>query len=90
MQWPSKDPDEVLDYAVDWTARLAGDTIATSTFLLEKAEGLVIDSQSNTATVSTVWLSGGTENKTAYILCRIETAGGRIMDQTVTLVFRTR
>ena len=32
ISWPSKDPDEVLDYELDWSLRLAGDTIVTSTW----------------------------------------------------------
>ncbi len=33
LSWPFKDPDEVLDYQIDWTARLAGDTISTRAML---------------------------------------------------------
>lgn len=29
-----KDPDEVLDYGLDWTARLVGDTISTSQWIV--------------------------------------------------------
>lgn len=84
-----KDPDEVLDYQVDWSARLGTDTISTSTFSLVSASGLTIDSESNTDTVSTVWLSAGTIG-TAEILCRITTAGGRTMDQTVKLKIKSK
>lgn len=81
--WPSKDPDEVLDYQVDWSARLGDDTIAASVFTLEQAAGLAIDSQSNAATTATVWLSGGTNGGTGWLLNRITTAGGRTFDEVI-------
>ena len=42
LEWDFKDPDEVLDYRVDWSARLDGDTIASSTW--EVLAGLTKDS----------------------------------------------
>lgn len=81
--WPSKDPDEVLDYQVDWSARLGDDTISSSVFTLEQAAGLVIDSQSNAAKTATVWLSGGTTGGTGWLLNRITTAGGRTFDEVI-------
>lgn len=87
--WPFKDPDEVLDYSIDWTKRLDGDTIASSTFFV--ADGtIVIDSNTFTATGTTVWLSGGTLDETNTITNRIMTAGTRIMDQSVRLKIKTK
>ncbi|MBN8987425.1 MAG: hypothetical protein J0H42_04215 [Rhizobiales bacterium] len=86
--WPRKDPDEVLDYAIDWSARLDGDTIATSQFTLPP--GIVANSSSNTTTTTTVWLSGGTDGETYLIQNRITTAGGRTMDQTMKLKIKSR
>lgn len=85
LTWPAKDPDEVLDYQVDWTDKLAGDTIATSAFTVVSAGGVVIDSQSNTTALSKVWLSGGTTGATAILQCRIATAGGRTFEETIAL-----
>lgn len=81
--WPSKDPDEVLDYQVDWSERLGDDTIVTSAFTLEQAAGLTIDSQSNATKTATVWLSGGTNGDTGWLLNRITTAGGRTFDEVI-------
>lgn len=83
--WPAKDPNEVLDYRVDWTDRLAGDTIATSTFALVTAAGLTKDSESNSATAATVWLSGGTAGATAFLRNAITTAGGRTLEEEIAL-----
>lgn len=54
-----KDPSEVKDYAIDWSAHLAdSETITTSSWVV--ATGLTKDSDSATTTTTTVWLSGGT------------------------------
>ena len=29
-KWPNKDPDEILDYSIDWSRFLGSDTIATN------------------------------------------------------------
>ena len=81
--WPVKDPDAVLDYSVDWSNWLGDDTISTVTW--EVPTGIKKENQSNTTTVATVWLSGGTAGNTYDITCRITTAGGRTDDRTVRL-----
>lgn len=90
LSWPSKDPDEKLDYLLDWGPRLDDDTIQTATFSLATPAGLTIVVQDYDATTATVWLSGGTDNNTAEILCHIVTVGGRIMEQTVKLKIKAR
>lgn len=83
-----KDPDDVLDYVVDFTALLDGDTISSHTAFTADEDGtpatvaLEVDSSSNDDTSVTVWLSGGELNNTYYVCTRVETAAGRTMDQT--------
>lgn len=89
LSWPPKDPDEVLDYQIDWTKRLDGDTILTSTFIIDTGT-VVIDSDSNTTTVTTVFLSGGTIGDTDIITNRVTTAGLRTMDQSVKLKIKAK
>lgn len=105
LTWPFKDPDEVLDYDVDWTNRLydadelalvnAGqtvvpeDTILTSTFTLPDGS-LVKNSQAFSSTATKIWLSGGDEGLTYLIVNEITTAGGRTMDQTMKLKIKTK
>lgn len=88
LTWPFKDPDEVLDYQLDWSARLAGDTIATSTWIVPAA--ITKDSDSNTTTTTTIWLSGGTLGDLVEITNRITTAAGRTMDQSVRLKIKAK
>jgi hypothetical protein len=84
-KWPKKDPEEVLDYSVDWTARLDGDPITDCTATLLTAAGVTVDLVSNTATTSTVWLSGGTIGQTALIKFHIVTAAYREMERTISV-----
>lgn len=88
LTWDFKDPDEVLDYEVDWTDRLAGDTISAS--LWEVPEGIEMDSEDFSSTKTTIWLSGGTLGERYSLLNRITTAGGRVMDATVRLPIKAR
>lgn len=83
-----KDPNEVLDYVRDWTTALAGDTIATSAWTVPS--GITKDSDSNTTTTATIWLSGGTLDADYALVNRITTAGGRTMRKTLTFRIRPK
>lgn len=89
-----KDPDEVLDFLLDWSARLEsfGDTIATSEWIMPTpiAGDIVKDSDAKTAKTTTIWVSGGELNANYTLVNRIITAGGRTMDQTCVMKIRTR
>ena len=92
--WAPKDPDEVLDYMVDWQddddpCLEAGETISTSTFTIVTGT-VVIDSQSNTDTTATVWLSGGAVGERCDVLNRVTTSEGRTYDHTAKLRIRSR
>jgi hypothetical protein len=81
--WPAKDPNDILDYSIDFADWLGTDTLATVTWTVPT--GLTKGSQSNSSTVALVWLSGGTAGATYEVLCRITTAGGRTHDKSVKL-----
>lgn len=87
--WPSKDPEEVLDYQFDWTARLAeGETIAASTFVLASGD-VTLGSAAEADGITTVWIEGGTLGTAAVITNRIETSAGRTYDESARLRVRT-
>lgn len=90
--WPPKDPDEVLDYEMDWSARLAeDDAISISTWtIVGGGSEVVIDSDSKTLMTTTVWLSGGMRNRSYKLMNHIETTGGRTHEQTATLLVRAK
>lgn len=82
-----KDPSSVVDYTIDWSATLAeespADTISTSSWTAD--HGLTVDSDTNTASTATVWVSGGTKGKYASLVNQIVTAGGRTLERTITV-----
>lgn len=96
ITWPSKDPDEVLDYELDWADEttgprlVTGETLLTSDFSVVEGD-VVINSELFTADgITTVWLSGGTVGTLCKILNRVTTSGGRTYDQTARLRIRTK
>lgn len=93
QSWPAKDPNEVLDYQLDWSddtsSRLeVGESIVTSTWVVVSGD-VVIDSSSQASGVTTVWLSGGTDGMPCVLLNRVTTSNGRIYDYSVRLRIRT-
>ena len=84
----TKDPDATLDYQVDWSDWLGGDTISTSSWNVPN--GITLDTDTNTTTTATAWLSGGSVNKSYEITNRIVTAGGRTDDRTITINVKQR
>lgn len=80
----SMDPDEIRDLTIDWTGWLEGDTITTSTFT---PDGITENSESNTTTSATCWLTapndpyGSTVNE-------IETTAGRTKRMTVRIYYK--
>lgn len=103
--WPFKDPNEVLDYVVNWTPRIEpGDSIQSVTHTVVSGD-VVIDDEDfdNAGTTPTddpdfpiavnttvVWLSSGTIGTPQEILSRVVTVGGRTMDQTVKLKIKSK
>lgn len=73
-----KDPDDRLDYSVDWSEWLEGDTIASSTWHVDS--GLTVVSDAFSTTVTTVLVSGGTANTEYKLVNRITTAGGLVKE----------
>jgi len=84
-----KDPSAVLDFTLDWSSWLAsGETISTSTWTVPT--GLTKDSSSNTATATTVWLSGGTAGQFYPYVNRIVTSQARTDERTIVVGVRDR
>jgi hypothetical protein len=81
-----KDPNEVTDYAIDWGDWLEGDSIATSTWTVPA--GITKDSDAKTASVTTIWLSGGTDNDDYILLNTIATVSGRTEERDILILCR--
>lgn len=90
LTWPDKDPDEVLDYHIDWTKTLDGDTIVSSVWIGPGTPNLTRVTNSTTTTRTTMWLAAGVAGERYELTNRITTAGGRTYDQTVRIRVRSK
>jgi len=103
-RWPNKDPDETLDYSVDWS-RFLGNGVNISSVewyvddedgnktLLEEGDvvnGIQNVSATRTSTVATINLGLGTNNKEYKFHCRITDTTGSAAERTVKLRIRNR
>jgi len=94
-----KDPDAVLDYGFDWNPSdlpdddlpylVAGEIIISSSWEANDA-GVVIDIDTFSDTVTTVWLSGGTVGETYTLTNHIETSAGREDDRSFDVIVKER
>lgn len=98
-KWPNKDPDETLDYSVDWSRWLGtGVTISSVAWFVDNASGVKTSfgagvsvnglqnvSQTNTTTVATINLGLGTLNKEYKIYCRITDSSGSVAERVIKL-----
>ena len=101
LKWPNKDPDEQLDFSVDWSRYLDTDTISSVVWKIDDADGVkqtwagttVINglqhvSSSNSNTVATIQLGLGTANKNYNIYCQITTSAGVTTERKISLKVR--
>lgn len=94
-----KDPDEVLDYRIAWGDWLQlGESISSRQWITDG--NFTIDSNSQVdeeaiglktyTDIEVVWLSGGLDNTTGLITCRVTTNQGRTADRSFRLRCQTR
>lgn len=83
---PLKDPNDVLDYTINWSTWLGADTIASSTWTVPT--GLTAGVTSNSTTATTIWLSGGTAGVTYLVTNKIVTAAGRTKEDSIVIMGR--
>ena len=81
-----KDPSDRMDYGIDWDDWLDTDTIAASAWTL--TTGITSYAESNDATGTTIWLTGGTHGRDYLATNQITTAGGRIKQLSLTVKVR--
>jgi len=109
FRWPIKDPDETLDYSVDWS-RFLGDGVTISTvkwFVRSKSyttkteledgedlntatSGASTDSiqnvsSTNTDTVATINIAGGTNNEEYTFFCQMTDSTASTAERSIKL-----
>lgn len=83
----SKHPGAVLDYQFDWSSWLDGDTISNSSW--SEAEGITKETETNSTTTATIWLSGGTAEQSYRLVNTIVTAVGRTEKKALVVTVTT-
>lgn len=96
-KWPNKDPNEVLDYVINWTPKIpSGDSIQSVAHSVALGDVVIDDEDFDNAgtgsavNTTVVWLSAGTIGEPCEINCRVVTVLGRTMDQTVKLTIKAK
>lgn len=103
LKWPSKDPDEVIDYSVDWSRFLVDDTVSAVTWFIkdedgnkeqvsdaEVVDGLQFVQGTISGKVATARFGLGTNNKRYIVTCRVTTGGGLRYERTVFLPIKEK
>lgn len=85
LRFPDKDPNEILDYEVNWTARLEGDVISSSTWIMPVGNSLAKKSDAFSATTTSIWLQDGDVDTDVTLINRVLTVSGRQFDQSINL-----
>jgi hypothetical protein len=91
-----KDPEEVLDYNIDYTVLLQetepDDAIATSTWSILHDDGsLLIDTDAHDGLIATVWLSAGGKLGSFWkVTNHITTTAGREYERTITVWIQSK
>lgn len=86
-----KDPNEVLNYTVDYAQQLTedgGTTISSSTWTISPS-GLTQDSETESSTTATIWVSGGTEGQAYQVRNDVVTSGGQEYSRTIVVEVMT-
>lgn len=90
LNWPTKDPTDVLDYQFDISPAVVGndgDAIATLDVTVEPTDpgGLRVNSATTDGTVAVLWLSGGQSGTVYTVTLVIATVNGRTIQRSVLL-----
>jgi hypothetical protein len=96
FKWPPKDPDEILDYSVDWSRWLAGATISSVIWYVDNASGVktvigagqVVNGLQNVSQtisngVATINLGLGTNNAEYKITCSMTDSTGNLAERVI-------
>jgi len=98
FRWPNKDPDETLDYSVDWSRWLNGATISSVVWYVDNSSGVktaltagnTVNGLQNVAQtisggVATINLGLGTNNIEYKIYCNMSDNSGSVAERVIRL-----
>lgn len=97
LKWQDKDPNDVIDYSIDWRSQLGNNTIDSVVWKIytggvwstwsptQVVDGLQYISSTNTNTVATLYLGLGTNFSVYNIICRMTASDATVIEQEVRL-----
>ena len=98
FRWPNKDPDETLDYSVDWSRWLNGATISSVVWSVDNSSGVKTAITSGTTVngiqnvsqtisggVATINLGLGTANIEYKFYCTMSDSSGNVAESVIRL-----
>ena len=98
LNWPNKDPDELLDYSVDWSRFLGSDTISAVTWYVydeddvktelsdaDVVNGIQFVQGTVSGQVATARFGLGTNNVRYTVVCRVDTGDGLRYERSIFL-----
>jgi hypothetical protein len=98
FRWPNKDPDEILDYSVDWSRWLGAATLSSVVWYVDDASGVKTAltagntvngiqnvSQTISGDIATINLGLGTNNTEYKFTCHITDSTGNVVERVVRL-----
>lgn len=90
--WPRAAGITVQDGSVIWTARHPSDASVSlvSSAVWTVPDGITMNSQRESGTLTYITLSGGTDGQDYDILCRMTPTTGNIIEQTITVPVRAQ
>lgn len=104
FKWPSKSPDEIQDYSLDWSRVLEPTTtISGVSYFIEFDQGTKVafpvtetvygvthNANSISGKITTIFLASGVLNRNYKIYCQITDSLGRVTERSVTISIRNR
>jgi len=85
------DPEEFLDYTLDWAEWLEEDSINSFQPFWDDPEIIIeYDTHGFTPKTTTFWATGGVVNKSYLVTTRINTTMSRIAERTVRLIVKDK
>lgn len=81
--WPTKRVAEVLDYALDWSARIGDEAIVSSKATV-RGDMVTIDRDRHDGKVQQVWLASGAGG-VGHVIMQVTTDAGRTYEEAVQL-----
>ena len=102
-RWPDKDPDETVDYSVDWSRFIPNDTLSANTWFIHDAagakeqvsnaevvDGLQFVQSTISGKVATARFALGTNNKQYKTVCQITTGDGLVFERAIFLKIKEK